>query len=100
MIEATNILVLFFGCVLIFLSLSNFARSFAVWCALFPIVLRLTPLVVIPSCRFITCGLFLVGLIKFIRIRNRPKAHGLWWGYSLFLSVAFISGALSSQPVE
>ncbi len=102
MIATANLVLLLLGFILVSMSLYNFTRSFAIWCALFPVVMRLQPLdgVTIPSCRFVTSGLFVIALFKFKESRNQFPRSPFWSTYILFLVLASLSAAISTQPIE
>jgi O-antigen ligase len=102
MLEFVNLAILGSGFVLFALALTNFTMAFAMWCAVFPIVLRVTPIIgSLPSCRVVTGALFLAAIFRFLRDPNiRLPRHPLWLIYSLFFFSAFISAALSDYPIE
>jgi O-antigen ligase len=102
MIEAANFALLLVGFILVAMSLHNFTRAFAIWWAVFPLVMRLTPIegLVIPTCRLITSALFLVAIFRF-QVRKRRFPQGpLWKSYAAFLVLAAISAAVSMEPLE
>src|SRR6266487_3155420 len=102
MIVTANLALLSFGFALVSIALIDFTRSFAIWCAVFPVVMRLRPFegVVIPSCRFITVSLFIAALFKVQQLRDDFPRSSLWTTYLAFLVVAFISAAISTQPID
>jgi hypothetical protein len=102
MIEIANLALLFFGFVLVLTSLTDFTRAFSLWWALFPLVMKLTPIdgLIIPSCRFITVGLFAVAVLKFQGARNRFPRSTFWWSYVAFVFLASVSAIISDQPLE
>jgi O-antigen ligase len=102
MVETANVALLLIGFILVAMSFHNFTRAFAIWWALFPLVMRLTPIegVVIPTCRLITSSLFLVAIFRFQGRRHRFPHAPLWKSYVLFLVLAAISAAISFEPME
>jgi hypothetical protein len=102
MVEIGNGLLLAIGFILVLTSVDNFTRSFAIWWALFPLVIKLTPIegLVIPSCRLITSALFVIAVFKFLNRRKQFPAGAFWNSYVFFLVLASISAIISEQPVE
>jgi hypothetical protein len=103
MVETANIILLLVGFILVWMSLENFVRAFAFWCALSPLVASLPSFEgwdIFPSSRIITSGLFVIALFRFQAFKNQFPRGPFWRTYLLFILSLFISAAISTQPVQ